>query len=54
MNSSFPRPAKPDYTKVFVEPAYSGGEPYGGSEQDDEESFLASSGRPPSDVPEGR
>ncbi|MFI7103462.1 hypothetical protein ACIBK8_29420 [Streptomyces sp. NPDC050161] len=34
---SLPRPDKPDYTMVFVEPVYAGHEPYTGAEHDDEE-----------------
>ncbi|GAA2307386.1 hypothetical protein OHT20_00865 [Streptomyces caniferus] len=54
MNPPFPRPAKPDYTKVFVEPAYPEGEPYGGTDQDDDDSGFPASGRSQPDLPEGR
>ncbi|MFI0905403.1 hypothetical protein ACH4TE_17910 [Streptomyces sioyaensis] len=37
MNPPLPRPAKPDYTSVFMEPAYPGGEPYERPEDDDED-----------------
>ncbi|MEU5544822.1 hypothetical protein AB0G85_20855 [Streptomyces sioyaensis] len=36
MNPPLPRPAKPDYTSVFMEPAYPGGEPYERPEDEDE------------------
>ncbi|MFG2859700.1 hypothetical protein [Streptomyces sioyaensis] len=37
MNPPLPRPAKPDYTSVFMEPAYPGGEPYKRPEDEDED-----------------
>lgn len=46
MNPPLPRPAKPDYTAVFKEPAYPGGEPYKSSEYDDEEAAGGSPGGP--------
>ncbi|MFI9077019.1 hypothetical protein ACIGW8_11075 [Streptomyces sioyaensis] len=36
MNPPLPRPDKPDYTSVFMEPAYPGGEPYERPEDEDE------------------
>lgn len=41
MTLSVPRPAKPDYTAVFIEPAYPEGDPYADLDQEDEEIPLA-------------
>lgn len=54
MNPPLPRPAKPDYTSVFKEPAYPGGEPYKRPEYDDEEAAGGAPGRPGSDVTDER
>ncbi|MEV7468618.1 hypothetical protein AB0O20_19245 [Streptomyces kronopolitis] len=54
MNSSLPRPAKPDYTSVFKEPAYPGGEPYKRPEYDDEEAAGGAPVRPGADVTDER
>ena len=43
MNPPLPRPAKPDYTSVFMEPAYPGGEPYKRPEDDEDEDAPAGS-----------
>ncbi|WP_433856220.1 hypothetical protein [Streptomyces kronopolitis] len=54
MNPPLPRPAKPDYTSVFKEPAYPGGEPYKRPEYDDEEAVGGVPGRPGSEVTDER
>ncbi|TXC99088.1 hypothetical protein [Streptomyces sp. ISID311] len=58
MNPPLPHPAKPDYTSVFMEPAYPGGEPYKRPEDEDEDegesSPVGSPGRSGSDPADER